>query len=214
MTRSLLKRIGIQIVEVKDIYIDRLSSLDYYQKAIQKLAILNLTGFDKIVYLDSDLWIRENIDELMDKPHMTAVINQAPREVQEYRVGGSVFCSGLFVWDFHVGKPLKLGLLPDGIDWHDQAVLNYFYQDWGSRKGLHLDYRYGLMNSLSDGINLSDVKIIHYVNRPRNTWPFNEKTQLTRNNKLIIPWFQEINKALEYFNIKELEPLHISNLIK
>ena len=39
------------------------------------------------------------------------------------------------------------------------------------------------MNSLSDGIDLSDVKIIHYVNRPRNTWPFNEKTQLTHNNK-------------------------------
>ena len=76
----------------------------WYNKAFCKLAILESNVeelFDKIVYLDSDFRILQNIDELMDAPHMSAVANRAPKEpIQPYKHSFSVFCAGLFVWDF------------------------------------------------------------------------------------------------------------------
>lgn len=53
-----------------------------------------------MVYLDSDIGIYANIDELMLKPHMSAVEDGAPlpnREPGPYKIGDSIFCSGLFV---------------------------------------------------------------------------------------------------------------------
>lgn len=39
-----------------------------------KFNLFELDEFDKIVYLDSDMYVNQNIDELFDKPHMSAVI--------------------------------------------------------------------------------------------------------------------------------------------
>jgi hypothetical protein len=39
-----------------------------------KLAIFSLTGFDKLVYVDSDMLILRNLDKLFARPHMSAVV--------------------------------------------------------------------------------------------------------------------------------------------
>ncbi len=39
-----------------------------------KFNIFNLTEYDKVVYLDSDIYVDSNIDELFEKPNMSAVI--------------------------------------------------------------------------------------------------------------------------------------------
>ena len=216
-TKSILVAAGIKLLNLDNIDILNKSSLDYYKKALPKLAILNLKDFDKIVYLDSDLWIKENIDELFDKPHMTAVINRSPQPIINYELSKSVFCSGLFVWDYKVGHPLDLAKLPAHCSWHDQSVLNYFYQDWGKCPELQLDYRYGLMNSLSDGIDLSDVKIMHFVNRNRTDWPFNRTTYEERNHRHFKKWVGHIAKNLEElkqnYNII-LPKLHPENIVE
>jgi len=50
-----------------------------------------------MVYLDTDLWVKQNVDEIMGMPHMSAVIDQSPKPIKPYVLGNSVFCSGLFV---------------------------------------------------------------------------------------------------------------------
>lgn len=214
-TRKILTDIGIRLVDLKPIRISRLSKLDYYRKAISKLAILDLTEFKKIVYLDNDLWIKNNIDELFDKPHMTAVINRSPMTITKYKLGGSVFCSGLFVWEYKKGKPLDYSLLPKDIEWHDQSVLNFFYQDWGKHYELQLDYIYGLMNSLDNGPEYEDAKIIHFVNRNRTDWPFERRTYETPTQKNFKKWVINLASAVNYFidnysiNIPKLHPENI-----
>lgn len=47
--------------------------LPYWNNTFDKFNVFDLTEYDKIVYLDSDIYVRNNIDELFDKPHMSAV---------------------------------------------------------------------------------------------------------------------------------------------
>ena len=46
---------------------------NHWYRAFGKISIFNLETFNKIVYLDSDMQVVQNIDELFDKPHMSAV---------------------------------------------------------------------------------------------------------------------------------------------
>ena len=44
-----------------------------WEKTFFKLKMFELTQYDKICYLDSDMIVTENIDDLFDAPHMSAV---------------------------------------------------------------------------------------------------------------------------------------------
>ena len=46
----------------------------HWNNTFDKFNIFNLTEYDKVVYLDSDIYVSENIDELFEKPNMSAVI--------------------------------------------------------------------------------------------------------------------------------------------
>lgn len=50
------------------------SGYSQWNNTLQKLSIFQLTKFKKIVYLDSDMLILNNIDELFNKKHMSAVV--------------------------------------------------------------------------------------------------------------------------------------------
>ena len=71
-----------------------------YVNALSKLTIFNLTQFEKCVFLDSDLVIFKNIDDLFDKPDWSAVEDCLPVHIrpQKYKLGESSFCSGMFVF--------------------------------------------------------------------------------------------------------------------
>jgi len=155
-----------------------LKKISNWVKAFTKLGLFkNQLKLDKMVYLDSDLGIYSNIDELFDKPHMSAVLDGAPlpnRKPGPYVIGDSIFCSGLFVWDFKntndANKILKLlPKLPDNIAWHDQNVLNYYFNNWQEKNELHLDYTYGLMTTgpkfkyVNPNRKTNWPKVIHYI---------------------------------------------------
>lgn len=48
-----------------------------WNNILQKLGIFQLEQFNKIVYIDSDMMILRNIDELFTKEHMSAVVARA-----------------------------------------------------------------------------------------------------------------------------------------
>lgn len=51
---------------------NEIRGLGIWNKVVAKLNIFNLTQFDKIVYLDYDIVILRNIDELFEYPHLSA----------------------------------------------------------------------------------------------------------------------------------------------
>lgn len=46
----------------------------HWNNTFDKFNIFNLVEYEKLVYLDSDIYVSENIDELFEKPNMSAVI--------------------------------------------------------------------------------------------------------------------------------------------
>ena len=77
-----LRRNNINIIEVDEPSID-LSGVndvqlrDRWIKTLFKLVVFKDYGYEKLVYLDSDLLIRGNLDELFDKPAISAVSDRA-----------------------------------------------------------------------------------------------------------------------------------------
>jgi glycogenin len=159
-----------------------------WQATYSKLQIFNQTQFDKLVYLDADMLVYENLDELFSKPHMSAV--NAGGMLAEY-ASWKAFNSGLMVIEpsstLYTDMLAKLPelYLPAG---GDQDFLNAYYPDWPNQPEKHLDHAYNIFHEHVDryqqrhGYQLkgdrraSDrkaIKVIHYVGE-RKPWLIKE----------------------------------------
>lgn len=228
--KNILKKIGLNLIEVntKNSKIEVLKSnfsnnVTNWKNAFAKLLIIGndfTQKFNKICYIDTDVRIFKNMDAIFEYPHMSAVEDCAPVRKglhQKYTLGCSIFCSGLFIWDYenhpNEGEEIldKLNTLNKNITWHDQSVLNYFYQEWKDKEELHIHPKYCLMNVAKnlELIGLDNICAIHYVNRNKDNWPFNTKTTFkTKLNTSDLAkfgfksWVENIGNAIKYFNNK------------
>ena len=116
-----------------------------YIKASRKLKIFTLTQFDKCLYVDSDMLILENIDDVFEKPMFTAVEDLCTSSLQnkmKYLNGMTSFNGGFFVfvpsmeyYDYLIQTVQSLPPLDPQIyrkndkgiysGWHDQSILAY-----------------------------------------------------------------------------------------
>lgn len=241
--KNILKKIGINLIEVNTEK-SKLSILkantsknnEAWKNAFAKLLIIGSDfekQFNKICYIDTDVRIFKNMDEIFDYPHMSAIEDCAPVRKslqQKYTLGCSIFCSGLFIWDFknhqNEGEELlnNLKTLDTKIIWHDQNVLNYFYQDWKNKEELHIPPKYGVMNTSKnfDLVGRDNILAVHYTSRNKTDWPFNYK--ITRRVKVKIDekygfkaWVANIANAVYYFNKKynlHIQAPNASNIIE
>jgi alpha-N-acetylglucosamine transferase len=110
---------------------------------LDKLLIFGLTEFEKLVFLDSDLWLLENLDFLFDRPHMTAT--KADNVFKDW----DYLNSGTMVIEPNV--MVLEGLLEKVKDIHkkraqfgDQDVVQEYYPDWNSQTKLILPQKYNI----------------------------------------------------------------------
>lgn len=127
----------------------------HWTYTFDKLHLFGLTQFDKLVYLDSDMMVLENIDELFDKPHMSAVA--AGRLIDADWTGLN---SGLMVIEPKEGLSQSIGaMLQPALDRAraagrsevgDQDLINVYYAEWPNREELHLDDGYNVLQYHTD----------------------------------------------------------------
>jgi len=205
----------------------KLGMVNKYQQASNKLALLGLTQFNKCVYLDSDMLVFHNIDDLFEKPDFSSVEDCAPVHFrpEEYSLGESAFCAGMFVFSPSTklyNDILELAnTLPTNIKWNDQNILAYYLRNWMKKSELHLPCEYeiniagkeNVYNTYLDfGGKDKDIKIKHYVTY-KNA-PFN-KTYYMRDSVYseYIKYYNFINDVIKKYNLG-LELVHIENLKK
>lgn len=141
--------------------------------------VFNLTQFDKIVFLDADVMVLQNLDHLFEKPHMTAALDG---EYFGLWQGWPHFNTGCMVIKpsrqeyeniIKFANSLKVDELPDYII-ANQEVLNFYYKDWPQYQHLHLDKYYNIFAPYSLDSQLDDLKentkFVHYVGR--KPWTF------------------------------------------
>lgn len=135
-----------------------------------KLNVARLTQFDKVVMLDLDLLIMKNIDDLFERPHLSACASALIKfpDWQYLNSGLMViepdisFFNELITNIENARKASKSG------DIGDQDVFNYLYPNWFNRPELRIPeeynefYRavYRLAKTLKHGWR--DIKVIHY----------------------------------------------------
>jgi lipopolysaccharide biosynthesis glycosyltransferase len=122
----------------------------------EKLGVFSLCQFQKIVYIDSDILVVKNVDDLFSRPHMSAVI----ADIGPTKDTGTDLNAGVMViepefelthdltamlsdvfeqekrWRSAAGRPPSMGV---------QSVSNTFWDDWITNKELHLDRKYNVI---------------------------------------------------------------------
>ena len=183
-----------------------------------KLRIFELFEYDKVVYLDADMLVCNNIEELFNRPHLSAVIAGGLHSLN------SAWCelnSGLLVI-----KPDKtsfddlyslIGHLPSK-DGSDQGFLHSAYKFWPANKSLHLDHKFNVpAGYIDEYCNLhrykfsyrrrslnTNIAVIHYWGRYK-PWDidikqFNRATAAKLEQSIFLWWdiFSEAAKDIGY----------------
>jgi glycogenin len=108
-----------------------------------KLNMYGMVQFDKLVYIDSDMIIFKNIDDLFEKDHMSST--NAGGEIPEFRLSWNQLNSGLVVvkpsTDLFNDLISKIGKITVK-DVGDQAFIHSYYPQWARMRNLHLSHVY------------------------------------------------------------------------
>ena len=176
---SILKKNNIQIKKIDGVFLKN-HKIDKWYFTFSKLNIFSQTQFEKIVYIDLDMVITENLDHLFNKKHYSSVNS-----------GGFIYKdwidlnSGLIV--FMPSKELfnsLINMTKDGTYYSsDQDILQKYYKDWSTNKELNLGYKYNMfvchipqaiqklnfttIHNMSE-INaepkqINNIKVFHYI---------------------------------------------------
>ena len=110
-----------------------------------KLHIWNLTSFSRVVYIDADAVVLSNVDDLFQRPHMSAAPDVFPPD----KFNAGVLVVHPDAVEFH--RLVSLGASTPSHDGGDTGFLNAVFQDW---------YKWGAEHRLPFGDNAQ--RILHW----------------------------------------------------
>ena len=160
----------------------------HWGHTFDKVHLFGLVEFSKLVYVDSDMMVLSNIDELFNRPHMSGVPAGQLVHPDWIRLNG-----GLLVIEPQEQLADRIfATLPQalaevaalgGTACGDQDLLNAFYPAWPKTPELQLDQGYNVFQCYLDihiekhgyrlpGVNSASgppVKIVHFIG-PHKPW--------------------------------------------
>lgn len=141
----------------------------YHAELFTKLRVFNMTQYSKAIYVDADILMLKNIDELFGRPSLTAVADMMPPDI---------FNSGLMVIepdDRMLADMLKKMHKLPSYNGGDQGFLNAYFPTWNSLSStFRLPYYYNLQTKLRTFTKTAWVrearkaKLVHYS--PTKPW--------------------------------------------
>jgi glycogenin len=192
---DVLERAGIivrRIPESTAIPKDMIENNGHWGRTFDKVHLFGLSEFEKLVYVDSDMIVLENMDELFDKPHMSAVPAGLLVHKDWTRLNGGLLviepedhlADGIFATlPQALAEVAAMGVTASG----DQDLLNAYYPHWRTTPELRLDQGYNMFQCYLDlhieehGFHLPHkfskrpgeggqrIKIVHFIG-PRKPW--------------------------------------------
>lgn len=221
-TRDILIKNNIEIIEITDplipsekiIKANKDANLENWSQSINKLKIFSFTKFEKLVYLDCDLMVLNNIDILFTKPHMAGV--NTCRDIMPYLLWHGIN-SGLMVIEpkedltdklFSVNLPY-----PDNTPICDQNFIENYYPTWYIMEGVRLEDRFHIQSvtlneyeKIGYCIDLTDsdpfaIQTIHFTDSPK-PWFLSPKERFILIHKVALQNSYTVNEAYKlYFEL-------------
>lgn len=180
--------------------------IQWWHKAMVKLSIFDLVQFDKVVYLDADMIVKQNIDELFDKPHMSAVKDCTSLDGYEFGDSESSFNSGLLVIEPNHEEFKNIINFLNNFDSqgkliHDQLILQRYFSNWKNQPELHLDQWYAPWTTSFNENNAdyyfylqSKIKVLHIIDKK----PWNQSIEYFTSRLQYFPYYAKLN--LDYID--------------
>ena len=183
-----------------------ITTLDAYgwHKALCKLRIFGLEQFDKLVFIDADVIVKNNMDELFDMPHMTTCRDCWDFEGQFGDTPS--LSSGMMV--IEPDKAVTENLLEfleafdsKGKMVHDQWIIQEYYKGWEECSSLHLSPYYAVWTTRFDPnrseyyYHMHKIKSIHMI----DTKPWRVNKQYFLDYIDIYPIYSKL--SLQYIDI-------------
>ncbi len=165
----------------------------HWGHTFDKVHLFGLAEFEKLVYVDADMLVLTNMDELFDKPHMSAVPAGMLVHPDWTRLNGGLLviepeahlADGIFATlPKALAEVAAMGVKASG----DQDLLNAYYPHWRETPELQLDQGYNLFQWYLDihinehgyrlphhpaeqqgGSGGKPIKIVHFIG-PRKPW--------------------------------------------
>ena len=171
---------------------DMIENNGHWGHTFDKVHLFGLAEFEKLVYVDSDMIVLENMDELFEKPHMSAVPAGLLVHKDWTRLNGGLLviepkeklADGIFAMlPQALAEVAAMGLTASG----DQDLLNAYYPAWRRTPELQLDQGYNMFQcyldlhieqhgfrlprkfSKSAGDGGQPIKIVHFIGA-RKPW--------------------------------------------
>lgn len=154
-----------------------------WSNTFSKLAIFGFIQYKKVVFLDSDMLILENIDNLFKKKHMSAVV------AGKSYPGNSDWKdlnSGTMVIVPRKDEDKRLLQVLNSSNFSgqfgDQDIIQLGYPNWRNDSSLELGEEYNLFSKhepyyVGNGILTNPIKVIHFVGKDK-PWNMNRKQRL------------------------------------
>ena len=142
-----LKKNGINFKNIPEIQNPHIKDSNHiFNSAFDKLNIFNLIEFDKIVYIDADILVVDNIDELFESPSISAVNSGGglPNTMHWTQLNAGMLVIKPNQKMYH-DMISKVSLLPSK-DGSDQGFLQSYFPDWENEIILHLDQGYNMFS--------------------------------------------------------------------
>jgi glycogenin len=127
----------------------------HWGHTFDKVHLFGLSEFEKLVYVDSDMIVLTNMDELFDKPHMSAVPAGVLVHKDWTRLNGGLLviepedklADGIFATlPKALAEVAAMGMKASG----DQDLLNAYYPAWRTTPELQLDQGYNMFQCYLD----------------------------------------------------------------
>ena len=136
-----------------------------------KLHIWNLMEYDKIVYIDADTCILENIDHLFNKPNLSAAPDVFPPD--KFNAGVLIIKPSVKIFEDMKSKTFEL----KSYDGGDTGFLNAYFPNWYQLNSEHrLPFAYNAQRTLhwmtyekQPGYwnSIKPIKILHFSSTPK-----------------------------------------------
>lgn len=177
---DLLRKEGINCIRLKKTMLDDIripnqnDNYKHWNYTFDKLMLWSMIEYDKIVFLDSDMLVMDNVDNLFDYPDFSAVQAGFLQNNTWKRLNSGTI---VIVPDMNTYLKLEMQLqvtitsfVKAGKSVGDQDVLNDFYPQWINMKELHLSEGYNLFfkylslyHKFYGFCYSKEIKIVHFI---------------------------------------------------
>ncbi|KAJ0265870.1 hypothetical protein HA466_0020900 [Hirschfeldia incana] len=201
--REILRSQGCILREIEPVYPpdDQVSyARDYYIINYSKLRIWNLIEYNKVVFLDADIQVFDNIDELFDLPdgYLHGVIGCFCEETwshtPQYKIGYCQQCPEKVKWPVEMESPpplyynagmfvfepnmatydslLQTLKVTPPSEFAEQDFLNVFFEKVFKPIPLVYNLIMSVLWRHPENVELENVKVIHYCAPGSKPWKF------------------------------------------